>query len=618
MKIVMTFLLLVYSLYSYAQFSADTVSTLPEVEKVASSYSVKRVHLRTVELNRSLHDLLREQTGIFLRSYGNGQLSSISFRGTGAAQTDVMWNGMKLNSPALGQIDASLFNLGMSDRVLVNGVAQSGNVGGELHLHSEQAFDSSFTLDANVSYGSFHTLRVFSKACYNSRKISGTTRAGYMQSDNNFPFVNPYKPNTEKSILPHAKVHLFNFMQQFSTRINERNTMHVHFWLTDAQREIPPILSKNESVELQDDYSIRGMASWQVNFKRWDATATTAFFHDVIDYRNSAIALLAKSTMQAFRNSVSFSYDSLRNVTLQAEAGYDLERAVVPAYETSRIRHVARLALTVKYRPIELVSISLRVRESIYDKQFSPFSPSMNVTLSKSVHQHAVSVALNVARNFRFPTLNDLYWVPGGNRLLRPEKSWDGDLGFRYNYKGYFSLKANAFCKYITDWIQWIPNGQYWAPQNVRRVLTRGLELSLNSVYTHRHFTFIAYVNYTLTRATGMDLLSSHDQSKGKQLIYVPVHVANTNLYFSYHGFSIRVLSTFTDAVFTTSDNSESLPGYCLLDLEAGKDFTIQHMNLGVSFRVNNVTDRQYQTVAQRPMAGRSFEGALRFNIAKR
>lgn len=611
-------LLLVFCMIQVsAQFNADSVSTLPEVEKLASASTLKRVNIRTVELNRNLHDLLREQTGIFLRNYGNGQLSSISFRGTGAAQTDVMWNGVKLNSPALGQVDASLFNLGMLDRVIVNGVAQSGNVGGELHLQSNQVFDSAFSMEANLTYGSFNTLRVFSKASFNSRKFSGTTRIGYMQSDNNFGFANPYKAASERTKLTHAKVRLLNFMQQFSARIDERNTLHFHLWLSDAQREIPPILSKNESSETQDDYSIRGMAVWNGSFKKWNAIATAAFFHDVIDYNNAGIALHSKSTMQALRNSITVTYDSLRKFSLQVEAGYDFEKAMVPAYQNSKLRHVARLALGAKYRPVESLLIFLRVREYLYDKQLSPFSPSLNVTFSKTFSQHAITVAGNAARNFRFPTLNDLYWQPGGNLDLLPEKSWDGDLGFRYNYKGLFSFKVNGYCKYITNWIQWIPNGQYWQPQNIKRVLSRGVELSANSSYSHRNFMFIAYANYSYTRATGLDVTSAQDQSKGKQLIYVPLHVANMSLYFSYHRFFLKAVNTYTDAVFTTSDNSEALQAYYLLDVETGKDFTIRNIDLGFSFRVNNITDRQYQTVAQRPMAGRSFEGILKFNISK-
>jgi vitamin B12 transporter len=128
---------------------------------------------------------------------------------------------------------------------------------------------------------------------------------------------------------------------------------------------------------------------------------------------------------------------------------------------------------------------------------------------------------------------------------------------------------------------------------------------------------FIAYANYSYTRATGLDVTSAQDQSKGKQLIYVPLHVANMSLYFSYHRFFLKAVNTYTDAVFTTSDNSEALQAYYLLDVETGKDFTIRNIDLGFSFRVNNITDRQYQTVAQRPMAGRSFEGILKFNISK-
>ena len=36
-------------------------------------------------------------------------LSTISFRGTGAGHTSVIWNGVNINQPTIGQTDFSLF-----------------------------------------------------------------------------------------------------------------------------------------------------------------------------------------------------------------------------------------------------------------------------------------------------------------------------------------------------------------------------------------------------------------------------------------------------------------------------------------------------------------------------
>ena len=56
----------------------------------------------------SLADILSQSTSVFIKNYGRGTLATASFRGTAPSHTQVLWNGMKINSPMLGQVDFSL------------------------------------------------------------------------------------------------------------------------------------------------------------------------------------------------------------------------------------------------------------------------------------------------------------------------------------------------------------------------------------------------------------------------------------------------------------------------------------------------------------------------------
>ncbi len=610
------FLALVCFCFSNAQFHTDSLHRLPEVEKVASSASaVKRITYSPITPSRNLNEVLKENTGIFIRNYGYGQLSSVSFRGMSAAQTDVLWNGVKLNSPALGQADISLFTFGMLDILHARGVAQNGNVGGELDLVNDNSFDSTLSAKAYLTYGSFNTFRSYGNLQFASKKLFGATRVSYMSSDNDYTFMNTNKPGNPREKLTNSKIQLLNFMQQFGVKINEYNSLRFNLWLSDAQRLIPPVMSKTESRETQSDYSLRSMVTWNGVFDSLKAEFTSGFFHDVIEYANPDIFLDARSTMQAFRNNLKLSYAVSKNISIPVEVGYDFERAVVPSYVNSKYRHIGKLSAGVKYQPLKGISVQLNFREHIFDKNFSPFSPSVSVNYHNSFGSNYLTVSAIAARNFRFPTLNDLYWSPGGNSNLKTEKNWEGEAGVRYDYSMYFSFRVYGFCKYVTDWIQWLNNGSYWEPQNVKRVLSRGAEITATAIYYTRDFDFDARLSYTYTRATNLDALNPYDRSKGKQLIYVPLHVASARLKLAYRKFFISAVNTYNDAVFITTDNSQSLKGYYLLDMEAGKDFDIKNYEVGFSFRVNNVTDKQYQNVAQRPMPGRNFEGTIRFKF---
>src|SRR5690606_22370891 len=53
--------------------------------------------------NQTLGEFLLTQTPIIVKNYGAGQLASVSFRGTSASHTAVLWNGININYPSLGQ-----------------------------------------------------------------------------------------------------------------------------------------------------------------------------------------------------------------------------------------------------------------------------------------------------------------------------------------------------------------------------------------------------------------------------------------------------------------------------------------------------------------------------------
>lgn len=624
MKPLITYLFLFAALALGAQIKTDSVYTFPEAVKQADYVVRPAVSPFTAyKFNeaKTLNEALRENSGLYFKNYGSGQLSSISIRGTSAAQTDLLWNGVKLNSPSLGQVDVALFNAGMSDQVELGGVARSGNVGGYVNFQNDSRVDSGVMFNASVTYGSFNTVRTYGKARYGNGRVSGTTRISYLQSDNNYPFINTYKAGQPEQKLTNAKVQLLNFMQQLNAAINASNTMQFNVWLSDAQRQIPPVISKPDSKESQDDYSARTSLTWKGSFGKMNMNVTSAFLHDVIHYRNPESYLDEKSIMQAFRNVALFSYDSLRKFSVYAELGYDFERANVPAYQLTRSRHIGKIVGGVKYKPVSGLTLQLDLRESIYGKTLSPFSPILGLIYSKEIISGQVfTLRASASRNYRFPTLNDLYWVPGGNPNLKTEKSFDGEAGLQYGYKSYFSFKATGYCKYVTNWIQWIPNSSYWEPRNVKRVLTRGAEISVKAerLFSNRvkGFNLAFNLNYTYTRATNLDAISPADQSGGKQLIYVPLHVANLGVYIEYKKVYLRVINSYTDAVFITTDNSQKLKGYYLMDVELGKDFVIGRCELGAAFRVNNITGIEYQNIAQRPMPGRNFEGTLRFKFS--
>ena len=91
-------------------------------------------------------------------------------------------------------------------------------------------------------------------------------------------------------------------------------------------------------------------------------------------------------------------------------------------------------------------------------------------------------VKASVSRNYRFPTLNDLYFLPGGNPDLKNEHgfSYDAGVSFDVGKKGVYKLGGSAswFDSYIDNWIVWLPTAKgFWTPKNVKEVHAYGVEV---------------------------------------------------------------------------------------------------------------------------------------------
>ena len=160
--------------------------------------------LRETVVN-SMADVLAQNTPIFIKSYGRGSLATASFRGTAPSHTQVLWNGMKLNSPTLGMVDFSMIPSFFIDKgSLYHGASSVGVVGGG--LGGAVALDTKYTpgldgvkLNFIQGISSFSTYDEFLRVQYGSDKFQSSTRFYYANAKNDFPYVNFNKRNDDGS-----------------------------------------------------------------------------------------------------------------------------------------------------------------------------------------------------------------------------------------------------------------------------------------------------------------------------------------------------------------------------------------------------------------------------------
>ena len=624
MKTAFTYLFVTASATLFAEVGKDTVmlNEVVKVERTSSNLLAFESPFSDLKYKQGqrLSDALGEYSSVYVKNYGSGGLASLAIRGTSATQTEIQWNGVKLNSPSLGQVDLSLFLLGSQDELQLVRTGYRGTIGGTLNMTNEVKRDSGASIGGTFRIGSFNTYEVAADAQYARQKFSGATKFNYLSSENDFLYRNTYQEGNPNVRQTNAAVRQLSFLQQFGAKINTRNDIDLFLWLTDASRQLPPVMSQVESKANQDDYSLRSMARWRGNFGNAKLKFTSAYLYDWMRYKDPNALINDLAVTQAIRNTFSFSYFFPFNLVLNSEVNYDHEVANINAYNSIKSRDIIGLKVYGDYYFLKVLRFHGGFREDLVDKKLSAFAPELAFNYTPKISgSNTVTTGFVGSRNFRFPTLNDLYWIPGGNPNLKEEKSWNGEIQLKYKYRNIVDISVSNFYIYVDNWIQWIPQGAIWMPVNFRRVFSRGAEASVHLTNAEQGYPnkFIVHFNvsYTFTKTTNLDAASQYDESKGMQLIYVPYHNVVAGLQLQYHKFYLRSTNTYTGPVFTSADNSQSLKGYFINNLEAGKDFTFKNTEIGVSFRVNNLGNVQYQVVAQRPMPGRNFEATLRFKF---
>ena len=156
------------NLYDTIQIKEVKVLARKKVEEAGLKITRPDSMARVSTLTTDLSELISGYSPVFIKSYGKGSTATASFRGAAATHTQLLWNGMNLNSPMRGIADLSLLPVFFTDDVfLLHGgssmVEGSGALGGSIHLENLPDWTSKYYVKAIYEAGSFHTQKSFLK-----------------------------------------------------------------------------------------------------------------------------------------------------------------------------------------------------------------------------------------------------------------------------------------------------------------------------------------------------------------------------------------------------------------------------------------------------------------------
>ena len=284
--------------------------------------------------------------------------------------------------------------------------------------------------------------------------------------------------------------------------------------------------------------------------------------------------------------------------------------------------HVGRLELSgaasIKWQPIDRIGFSCVVREELFGDKWTPVIPALffESVLSKPGN---LILKLSGSRNYRFPTLNDLYFLPGGNPDLRNEQGWtyDAGLSFAVGKESIYTLTGSAtwFDSYIDDWIIWLPTTKgFFSPRNLKKVHAYGIELQTDLQLQFTNDWHLS-LNGTFTWSPSINIgepMTPADQSVGKQLPYVPEISANIVGRLSWRTWAFSYKWCHYSERYTMSSNDITLTGrlpkYYMSNVTLEKQIHCSWAEWSLKGTINNLFNEEYLSVLGRPMPRINFQ----------
>lgn len=560
----------------------------------------------------------------------------------------------------LGMTDFSMIpSYFIDDASLLHGTSSvnetGGGLGGSVKLSTVPASADGFGLQYIQGVGSFKTFDEFLRLTYGNAKWQVSTRAVLSSSANDFKYRNHdkkeniydenmniieqyYPIETNKS----GAFRDFHLLQEVYYSTLKGDRFGLNAWYINSNRELPLLTTDysndTEFDNRQREQTFRGIITWDHLRSDWKLSAKGGYIYTWMAYdykRDVGNGIMAdmtrsRSTINTFYGQAEGEYyigkKWLFTASLSAHQHFvtskdkniirqDGDKAIV-GYQKGRIELSG--AISAKWKPIERMGISLVLRDEMYGTTFTPIIPALFIDGVICQKGNIVAKA-SVSRNYRFPSLNDLYFLPGGNPDLKNESGWSYDAGvsFSAGKEGVFTISGSAtwFDSYIHDWIIWLPTTKgFFSPKNIKDVHAYGVEIDgkLDWIFACEWKLDIgATFSWTPSINNG-EPISIADQSVGKQLPYVPEYSSSINGRIAWRGWAFTYKWCYYSERYTMSSNDISLTGklptYFMSNIVLEKNLNFKWADLSIKGAVNNLFNEEYLSVLSRPMPGINFE----------
>ncbi|MDF5718036.1 MAG: TonB-dependent receptor [Rhizonema sp. NSF051] len=453
-------------------------------------------------------------------------LSGQFIRGSNSEQVLILIDGRPINNLGSGSFDLSEITTDNVERVEVlpgggSTLYGSDAIGGVINIITRRPINK-LTTQAKVVYGAYGLNQQGIQNSGKAGDISWVVGYNRTQADNNYPFSIPSAKfeGTRKN----NDVLYNNFNLKLEADLGKRNTLTLSTLylgkdqgvpggvpipvpqygqgyfnsLTDRDRkytdQVLTDLTWNSKLGNGNDSLLTARVYADFLNTRYDSRTLPLSSENRFDDKQSSYGVQTQHSWKFAKNqTLTYGFDyrnvSARNSTFQ----YSTQKGTV-TYDDSISQGALFARYEINFTPGFAINLGLRQDfNSLVNGSFT--SPSVGARWAVS---NSTTLRANYIRNFRVPTLFDLYARGStfiGNPNLRPEQGDSYDLGVDQKIGSFGLLRLTFFSNTISDLIAYnfaVPVASY---ENIGLVRTRGLEAAFNIQLAKNVY---AFVNYTL------------------------------------------------------------------------------------------------------------------------
>ncbi|NPA43224.1 MAG: TonB-dependent receptor [Chlorobi bacterium] len=601
MRYVIAFILFFFARFVFSQSGFDRTDTLRPVVIEWRMHPLAEDSLyvwsdTAVSTQTTTAELMFDRSPLALREYGKGMLAGVSVRGASPAHVQVLWYGLPVNSPLNGQTDLNTLPAALFEHTsLVKGGKAAfygtGGLAGILRLENGIRFGDGSAFKGRYAGGQtglFHTVWDASrsdKRLYVRAAMERTVDFNYYATD-----FKPYR-NT------HGDIRSLHFLADLALKGRSlRSEWHLSRSITD--RFLPPPLTTESQARLVNEYYrfvwrtawVRGAARRQI---------TAGFQTEHYDYYMRFDRMSAgKGTARTWYVRPVWEYRGTNGMQWTAEGEWMAVEGQTLTYPRHvQVHPVLTLGVLKEGHKYYLKSIT---RKNFNSRFHTPVTGAF--TLGYKPKPGQVWQA-SVSTYSRLPAFNDLYWEPGGNPNLLPERGHEAEVTYTFSERGIY-LHTAVYYRHTRNLIRWVPGSSgLWAPVNIDRTEGYGAEIGMRI----RRKTGTGMLNVEGSAAWRRILLVE----TGKPLPYVPPLGAYVRLEWARGPWTWEYTYRHQSAYATDPLHYTRLPGHHVHS--TGLHYRYRQLTTG--FAIRNLFDSYYELMPAYPMPGREVRWHLRIDI---